>query len=139
MTPGNHEIRRREGQLDVMSRQYDELVHGKPGDDGEGHNGVYLPLQDIPGLAQEFAEQVRGLKVQEGVFQLLNQLYYEAGIEEASDVPLVQVLDEAVPREKKDAPRRSLIVLAAAMLAFVALSARVLIGVGVDGLRPESS
>jgi len=62
---------------------------------------------------------LRDVKVQETVWGLLNQQYYQAKIQEARDTPTIQVLDEAVPPEMKSKPKRKLLVLVGGFLALL--------------------
>lgn len=80
-------------------------------------------IQKIPSLGMGAARLYRDVKVQEQVFSLLMAQLEEAKIEEAKDVPTVEVLDLAVPPEHKERPRRGIIVV----LAFVG---SLVVGVG---------
>jgi uncharacterized protein involved in exopolysaccharide biosynthesis len=137
MTPDNPEIRKRESERQALLSQSQSLIYG--GADPGEENGAYLALQNIPAVAQEYADRLRRLKVQEPVFELLNRMYYETRIEEAGEVPLIQVLDEAVPAVRKDAPRRSLIVLAAMALTLIVLATREALAHGGRKLRVAES
>jgi uncharacterized protein involved in exopolysaccharide biosynthesis len=59
----------------------------------------------MPAVGVEFARLMRELKVQETVFTLLTQQFEQAKIAEARDMPTVQVLDRAVPAERKSKPK----------------------------------
>jgi tyrosine-protein kinase Etk/Wzc len=80
-------------------------------------------IQKLPNQGLGMARLYREVKVQEQVFTLLMAQYEEAKIEEAKDVATVEVLDRAIPPERKARPHRGQIV----MLAF-AIS--VVLGVG---------
>ena len=69
-------------------------------------------------LALEYAELEREVMVQEKVYEFLTAQFEEARIRESRDLQSVNVLDEAVPPIKKARPRRSLIVLLSAAMAF---------------------
>jgi len=64
------------------------------------------------------ARLTREFKIQENVFELLTSQHELAKIEEAKDVNTIQVLDEAVPPDKKAKPKRKIIVI---LSTFVAL------------------
>ncbi len=68
-------------------------------------------IQKLPDLGIGMARLYRDVKVQEQVFTLLMAQYEEAKIEEAKDVATVEVLDRAIPPERKSRPRRWVIVL----------------------------
>jgi hypothetical protein len=92
-----------------------------PADDGGSENGNYqVPLIEVPSVGLELARLTRELKIQEAIFEMLTQQYEQAKIQEAKDTPTVQVLDRAVPPEKRSRPKRKIIVLVAGFLSLFA-------------------
>jgi len=81
------EVRRLRRQLDEVNR----LIGG------------------LPDLGLDVARLLRTVKIQEQVFALLSAQYEEARINEARDVTTVDVLDPAVPPERRVWPRRGLL------------------------------
>lgn len=80
---------------------------------------LYPPLRSLPRLAVPYADLYRRVQVQEAVFQLLTQQFETARIEEAKDVPPVNVIDApGIPEKKSFPPRLWLTVL----LTFVVFS-----------------
>lgn len=69
-----------------------------------------VPFSAIPSLSLELARLARGVKIQEVLFELLTQQYEQAKIQETKDTPTIQVLDRAVPPEKKTRPKRAFLV-----------------------------
>lgn len=61
----------------------------------------------------------RNVAIQQKIVEYLIPLYEQAKIEEQKDVPVILVLDRATPPEKKDKPKRSLIVLLVAVITVV--------------------
>jgi hypothetical protein len=63
---------------------------------------------------------MRELKVQETVYQLLTSQYEQAKLAEARDTPTVQVLDPAIPAERKSRPkiRQNMMLAGVLALAF---------------------
>jgi uncharacterized protein involved in exopolysaccharide biosynthesis len=84
---------------------------------------LYPPLRSLPGLAVPYADLYRRIQVEEAVFQLLTQQYETARIEEARDVPPVNVIDPPGIPEKKSFPPRLLLTLLLTFLAFACTSA----------------
>ncbi len=72
----------------------------------------------MPPLAVEYARLIRDLKVQEQVYALLVAQFEEAKIREVKDTPTVEILDLAVPPQRKSRPIRWLF---CASLTFAAL------------------
>jgi len=97
------------------------------GDNSSSDNGqIYPPLRQLPRLAVPYTDLYRRVQVQEAVFQLLTQQYETARIEEAKDVPPVNVIDPPGIPEKKSFPPRLLLTLLLTALSFVAASAMIL-------------
>jgi tyrosine-protein kinase Etk/Wzc len=88
----------------------------KPSQSGT-RNSFYIPLSQIPDLGLEFVRLYREVKIQETVFELLTQQYEMARVNEAKDTQTIQIVDVAKVPDKKDKPKRSLIVLITAIVA----------------------
>jgi tyrosine-protein kinase Etk/Wzc len=107
-TENSEDVRRLRQQLDQVNRQ----------------------IAVLPNLGLDLARLLRDVKIQEQVYALLSAQYEEARITEARDVATVEVLDPAVPPERRAWPRRGLLVLigfaasAALSLAGIAWSVR---------------
>ena len=67
----------------------------------------------------EYLRRYRDLKYQETVFELLARQFEIAKLDEAREGSIIQVVDAAVPPDKKSSPHRLLIVIASTILAFL--------------------
>jgi uncharacterized protein involved in exopolysaccharide biosynthesis len=85
---------------------------------GGDENAFYIPFNELPELGMQLARLTREFKIQENVFELLTSQYELAKIEEAKDVNTIQLLDKAVPPDKKAKPKRGLIVILCTFAAF---------------------
>jgi uncharacterized protein involved in exopolysaccharide biosynthesis len=72
---------------------------------------LFVPFKDVPDLGTEYVRRYREFEIQNRMMEFLVPLYEQAKIDEQKDTPVVLVLDNAVPPERKARPRRSLIVL----------------------------
>jgi tyrosine-protein kinase Etk/Wzc len=118
MKPGNVNVVQLRKEIEELDRQYNYLQYG----DSlklENQKEFYIPFADVPEVGLELANLMREVKVQETVWELLNQQYYQAKIQEARDTPTIQVLDEAVPPELRTKPKRKLLVLIGSFLALM--------------------
>lgn len=68
-------------------------------------------IERVPRLGMELTRLYRDVKVQDQVFTLLTAQLEDAKLQEAKDVPTVEVLDRAIPADRRARPRRSLIVM----------------------------
>ena len=116
-------LRRR---IDEMKRQFAKIQYGEP--DVVSRHDFAVPFPRIPELGIELARLTREVKVQETLVTLLTQQLENAKIAEARDIPVVSILDRAVPAERPSKPRLllNLAVAGALGLALGALAALLL-------------
>lgn len=118
MKTDNIQVVQLKREIEELEKQYKKLQYG----DSlalDTQKEFYIPFADVPEVGLELANLMREVKVQETVWELLNQQYYHAKIQEARDTPTIQVLDEAVPPELRTRPKRKLLVLIGSFLALV--------------------
>ena len=84
----------------------------------------------IPGIGIESLRLYRNVAIQQKIIEFLVPLYEQAKINEQKDVPVLLVLDRAVPAERKAKPQRMLIV-------FLTFSLTVLVCVPLAFLMQE--
>jgi len=77
-------------------------------------------LQALPTTGIELVRLLRDAKTQEQLFGLLTAQFEEARLAEARDVVTVEVLDSAIPPERRVRPRRSIMVVGAFLLSLAA-------------------
>ena len=111
-------VHRLQTELDELQIQFEHLQFGNSVP-FEEQKDYFIPFADLPEVGSRLAELLRDVKVQETVWQLLNQQFYSAKIQEARDTPTVQVLDAAVSPERRTRPKRKLLVIVASFLTFV--------------------
>lgn len=75
-------------------------------------------LATIPEAGLETFRLYRTVAAQQKILEVLLPLYEQAKINEQKDMPVLLVLDRAVPPERKVKPQRLLIMLSAGFLAF---------------------
>ena len=79
---------------------------------GGEESDSYPPLRQLPRLAVPYSDLYRNVRIQETVFELLTQQYEIARIQEAKDIPAVNVIDSPGIPEKKSFPPRTILTLA---------------------------
>jgi tyrosine-protein kinase Etk/Wzc len=128
-TENNPDVRRQKSQIEEMKRQLAQMQYGQglllPSEKrnlGEQREELQVPFVKVPELGMELIRLMREVKVQETVFILLTQQYEQAKISEAKDTPTVQLLDKAVPADKKSRPKTLLnMAIAGAMSLFIGI------------------
>jgi hypothetical protein len=74
---------------------------------------LFIPFREIPEVGINYLRIRRDYEIQNKLMEFLLPIYEQAKIEEQKEIPVVLVLDTAVPAQKKSSPKRSLIVFAA--------------------------
>ncbi|HEY4762744.1 MAG TPA: Wzz/FepE/Etk N-terminal domain-containing protein [Candidatus Sulfotelmatobacter sp.] len=77
-----------------------------------------IPAGRVPTVALEYARKLREVKYHETLFELLAKQYEAARIDEAKAAPIIQVVDRAVPPDRKSGPHRAWIVLGCGFIGF---------------------
>ncbi|MEW6741398.1 MAG: GNVR domain-containing protein [Planctomycetota bacterium] len=97
-----------------LRQQIDELES-----DRATGTSVLIPVGAMPDLVLQYQRLYRDMKVEETVYELLQQQLVLAGIREERDAMELQVVEAAVPPLRKYGPPRKLIVLAGTLLGFL--------------------
>ena len=106
-----------------MGRQLAQMQYGGrtlPAPGSDDRRDFAVPFAKVPEVGQELARLIREAKVQETLFSLLSQQVEQVRIAEARDLPVVQVLDPAVPAERPSGPRLRLNLAVAGVVGLVA-------------------
>jgi uncharacterized protein involved in exopolysaccharide biosynthesis len=111
-TPQNPDILRAEEELKGMRDQLSKLESKS-----EGGN-VMVPTGNMPSTGTQYVRLMRDLKFNETLYELLFSQFQAAKIDEARDAAMIQIIEKAVPPEKKIKPKRSLMVILAMISGF---------------------
>jgi uncharacterized protein involved in exopolysaccharide biosynthesis len=119
MTANSSLIQAKEIELAELNKKLLEMQSGS--DDGHADRSLslFVPFQNIPDLGMSYIRLYRDFEIQNRMLQFIIPLYEQAKIDEQKDVPVVLVLDQAVPPERKDSPKRMFIVMAAFIMSFL--------------------
>ena len=96
---------------------------------------IYPPIRKLPLLGVQWADLYRRVKIQETIYELLNQQYELARIEEAKEIPSLNVIDPANLPETKAWPPRIWIILGLTTLAMAAVIGNILATERIQSLR----
>lgn len=103
----NPELLRGEEQLRSMRAQLVGLEQKKSARDVD----FMVPTGKIPEVGVAYVRSVRNVKYYETIFELLAKQFELAKIDEAKNSTVIQVLDKALPAERKSKPKRILMTL----------------------------
>ncbi len=101
-------------ELAALRSQLDRLA----GSQQDAGSDINLSKGRVTQSGMEYLRRYRDLKYQETVFELLAKQFEIAKLDEAREGSIIQVVDAAVPPDKKSSPHRLLIVIGVTILAF---------------------
>jgi len=104
-TASNPDLQKGEEELEGLKAELAKFEAGR-----KGGTDPLLPTGRMPVVGIEYLRRLRDLKFQEALHDLLAKQYEAARLDESRDAVVIQVIDRAVPPEKKAKPRRALIV-----------------------------
>ena len=109
----NPDLQLAQQELESMRRELAKI---------EGAGGAKAATSGTTGQGMDSLSLLRNVKYHEVIFELLARQFEMAKIDEAKDSAVVQVMDKAVEPDRRSKPRRTQIVLLAALVAgFVAI------------------
>ena len=108
----HNEVKKVKYNLTELRKQLEKIETGTNLDDE-----YLIPFSEIPNLKLRLTFLTRDLEVQKALYRLLTEQYEQAKIQEAKDTPTIQVLDKAVPPQKRSKPKRRIMVLIAGILS----------------------
>lgn len=91
----------------------------KLGGSSDNPDGIIVPKGQMTEAGMEYVRRLRDVKYYETIFEVLARQFELAKLDEAKEGALIQVVDPAIPPDRKSAPRRALIVIGAAFLGFL--------------------
>jgi capsule polysaccharide export protein KpsE/RkpR len=107
----NAELEREINQLSGLSK--------KAGTSDSGSTSAYPSIGELPALGVTYYDLERQVRVDEALWDALTKQYELARVQEAKEIPTIQVLDAPNVPNYKSAPRRTIIVIVCTFLSFV--------------------
>ena len=109
-TDENPDVKRIIATISELKNQLSQLERTNPNAQA---SSVIPSTSQLPEAGIEFLRRTRDLKYAETIHQLLAQQYQMAKVDEAQNAPILQVLDAAIPPERRSSPKRTQMVLMA--------------------------
>lgn len=107
-TAQNPDLQRIEEEVRALRVESEKIESGK----GRGFDPL-MSSERVPAIGMEYLRKLRELKYNETLYELLVKQFELAKLDEARDAVVIQVIDRAVPPERKSRPQRALVVLSA--------------------------
>jgi tyrosine-protein kinase Etk/Wzc len=103
-------------KVDELIKQLGNLRFGEDKNLKSSLN-VFVPFEKVPETGILYIRLKRDYEIQSKILEFIYPIYEQAKIEEQKDIPVVLVVDSAIPPEKKSSPKRSLIVIGAFLVS----------------------
>jgi len=123
-TDSNIRVRTLRARVDALKKQVENMSGNKANLDSNESSiaGDFPSIRKLPLLGIRWANLYREAKIQEAVYELLTQEYEFAKVQEAKEIPTVNVLDGPLLPEKISFPPRALMIAIATFLAVLLAS-----------------
>lgn len=113
-TGENSQLLQAEQELDGLRAQLAKLG----GSDQDP--SLIVPKGRVPEAGLEYLRKLRDVKYYETIFEILARQFEMAKLDEARQGALIQVLDPAIPPDRRSSPKRLVIILIGTVLGFLA-------------------
>ena len=113
-TPENPQMVEAEQRLIALKAQLAKLS----GTDANPGSDIIVPKGNIPQAGIDYFRKLRDVKYYETVTELIAKQFEMAKLDEAREGAIVQVVDMAVPPDKRSFPKRTLTIILAVVLGF---------------------
>ena len=138
-TNNNVRVRALQARVDELKNQLQKLQGTDASliSDGAQGDEMYPSIRKLPLLGVQWADLYRRTKIQETVYELLNQQYELARIEEAKEIPTINVIDPANFPEKKSFPPRLLLIIGMSLVSLCCAVASIVLRERWNRVAPE--
>lgn len=108
-------------EVELFENRFNELKkNGKS-------NSMFIPYNSIPKKAIDYYRYLREVEINQSILKFILPLYEQAKIEEQKELPILQVIDDAIPAEVKSYPPRTALTLLVGFGSFVLLFTLILL------------
>jgi tyrosine-protein kinase Etk/Wzc len=114
-TDENPDVFRVQREIDALRK---ELANRENAQQSMAMGDTEIPAGRVPAKGLEYARKLREVKYHETLFELLSRQYAAARIDEAKSAPVIQVIDRAVPPDRKSGPPRMLLMIGFGIFGF---------------------
>src|SRR6266446_3158251 len=111
----NPDLQLAEQELAGLRSELARMGSGSGGSSGD----LLMPKGSVPEAGLDYVRKLRDMKYSETIFELLAKQFEIAKIDEARQGSVMQLVDKAIPPDKKSSPKRLLIVACSTIAGFV--------------------
>lgn len=113
-TGENSQLVQAQQELDGLRTQLAKL-----GGSEESANALIVPKGKLTGGGLDYVRKLRDVKYYETIFDILAHQFELAKLDEAKEGAMIQVVDSAIPPDRRSSPKRGLIVVVATVAGFL--------------------
>ncbi len=113
-TSENAQLVQAQQELDGLRAQLAKLG----GSENSADTGLMMSKGRVPEAGLEYLRKLRDVKYNETIFDILARQFEVAKLDEAKEGALIQVVDAAIPPDRRSFPKRGLIVIGATFAGF---------------------
>ena len=124
-TDQNPQVSRLQEEIAALRTQLAKLENDQQSQLAPGD--ISVPAGRVPEEGLEYARKLREVKYHDALYALLARQLEAARIDEAKSAPIIQVIDRAVPADKRSGPPRLLLTIGLALAGFLLACAWVLV------------
>ena len=95
--------------IQAVQKQLTNMQHANP--KAQQSSSSIMSTDQVPEAGMEYLRRTRDLKHADTTHQLISQQYQMAKVDEAQDAPILQVLDTAIPPERRSSPKRTQMIM----------------------------
>jgi len=118
-TEQNPDVQRLNSELRALRVELARMESGRGNAASAPTSPGDIPVGNIPEASIDYIRALRELKLQEALLESMIKQYEIAKLDEAKDGPALQVVDAALPPDRKSKPLRGLIVLGSTFAALL--------------------
>jgi len=107
------------------------------GSEDSSSGGLIVPKGRVPAAGLEYVRRFREVKYQETIFEILARQFEMAKLDEAKQGALIQVVDAAIPPDKRSSPKRAVIVFCATVMGALFAFLFVLMQAGFERMKAK--
>ncbi len=113
-TGENAQLVQAQQELESLRAELEKL-----GGSEESANALIVPKGKLTEAGLDYVRKLRDVKYYETIFDILARQFELAKLDEAKEGAIIQVVDPAVPPDRKSSPKRMLIVIVATAVGFL--------------------
>lgn len=110
----------------------------KLGGNQDNEDSILVPKGKVPEAGLEYLRKFRDVKYYETIFEILARQFEAAKIDEAREGALIQVIDPAVPPDRRSFPRRGILVSVTTGVGFFVAIFAVLVFANFKGAAQDA-